>query len=101
MIQNKGRPAVSLEDGWQAVRLGLAAQKSASEGMAITLSGAQAYLFRACQTGPQISVQNVSKYISIPSPFYLIFRTISDPSLNPIKRHAQNGSSLERDLKQQ
>ena len=44
MIRDGGKPEVSLEDGWQAVRLGLAAQAAASEGRAISLTGENAFL---------------------------------------------------------
>jgi myo-inositol 2-dehydrogenase/D-chiro-inositol 1-dehydrogenase len=37
MIRNSGTPEVSLEDGLKAVRLGLAAEKSAKTGEAISL----------------------------------------------------------------
>jgi myo-inositol 2-dehydrogenase/D-chiro-inositol 1-dehydrogenase len=37
MIRNGGTPEVSLEDGLKAVRIGLAAEKSAKTGMAISL----------------------------------------------------------------
>ena len=46
MIRDGGVPEVSLEDGWQAVRLGLAAQAAASEGIAIDLTGPNAFLAR-------------------------------------------------------
>lgn len=44
MIRDGGLPEVSLEDGWQAVRMGLAAQAAASEGVAINLIGNNAFL---------------------------------------------------------
>jgi len=44
MVRDGGTPEVSLEDGWQAVRLGLAAQAAASDGMALSLSGPNAFL---------------------------------------------------------
>jgi myo-inositol 2-dehydrogenase/D-chiro-inositol 1-dehydrogenase len=37
MIRNGGTPEVSLEDGLKAVRIGLAAEKSAKTGEAISL----------------------------------------------------------------
>jgi myo-inositol 2-dehydrogenase/D-chiro-inositol 1-dehydrogenase len=37
MIRNSGTPEVSLEDGLKAVRIGLAAEKSAKTGEAISL----------------------------------------------------------------
>jgi len=36
----RARPDVSLQDGWKAVALGMAAQQSATSGQAVTLSGA-------------------------------------------------------------
>ena len=44
MIRDGGQAEVSLEDGWQAVRLGLAAQAAASQGRSVNLQGDAAFL---------------------------------------------------------
>lgn len=44
MIRDGGMPEVGLNDGWQAVRLGLAAQAAANDGQAIPLTGPAAFL---------------------------------------------------------
>ena len=44
MVRDGGKPEVSLEDGWQAVRLGLAAQAAAKDGQVIPLTGQAAFL---------------------------------------------------------
>ena len=43
MIRDDGQPEVTLEDGWQAVRLGLAAQAAAKEGKIVPLVGQAAF----------------------------------------------------------